>query len=136
MAELEKKYSAKQKEYREKHREKRNQQKRDWYKQNREWCLEYAKEYVKQNEQARKDYMKKWASENWEKILERKLKKYPEKYEARRITNNKLGKIPQGTICEICNQNSAVHKHHLDYTNPLVIKFVCRKCHNKLHGKN
>jgi hypothetical protein len=132
---LKKKYPQKQREYREKHREKRNQQKREWYQKNKEWCLEYAKEYSKANQKHIKKYMRDWARKNYFKIKERKKRNYPEKLKARSITNGIIRKIPVGTICEICNENLAVHKHHLDYSKPLLFKFVCRKCHNEFHRK-
>lgn len=141
---IKKKYNEKHKEklkliykkYRDEHREERNKQKRDWYIKNKKLCLEYAQKYAEANQEHKKKYMKEWARKNYNNIKKREMERYPEKVIARKITNNKLRKIPIGTICEICKENPAVHKHHLDYSNPFLIKFVCRKCHNELHRKN
>jgi hypothetical protein len=39
-----------------------------------------------------------------------------------------LKKLP----CEKCN-NPKAEMHHLDYNNPLLIRWLCRKCHLEEH---
>lgn len=36
--------------------------------------------------------------------------------------------------CESCGDLS-VEKHHLDYSQPLVIRWLCKTCHLAEHGK-
>lgn len=36
--------------------------------------------------------------------------------------------------CEDCG-NKAVDRHHEDYSKPLEIKFLCKKCHKKIHRR-
>lgn len=38
-------------------------------------------------------------------------------------------KIPKNQLCEICNKNLAIDRHHEDYNKPLEIIFCCRDCH-------
>lgn len=53
-------------------------------------------------------------------------------------------KIPKNKLCEVCNKNLAVERHHEDYNKPKDIIFICKKCHgltrrndnlNKQEGK-
>jgi hypothetical protein len=34
--------------------------------------------------------------------------------------------------CEACSSNDA-QKHHDDYSKPLIVRWLCRSCHLKLH---
>lgn len=43
--------------------------------------------------------------------------------------------IPEGKICDVCKTEQAIHRHHPDYSKPLSILFVCKKCHTKLHER-
>jgi hypothetical protein len=44
----------------------------------------------------------------------------------------KTGKI-KWQPCEVCKIKINLQKHHPDYTKPLKIKWLCRKCHTELH---
>jgi hypothetical protein len=47
-------------------------------------------------------------------------------------THQKLGMLaPQP--CEDCGAAN-VEKHHEDYSKPLAVTWLCRRCHNKRHG--
>lgn len=46
------------------------------------------------------------------------------------VKRGKLVKKP----CESCG-NPKVEAHHEDYTKPLYVKWLCRSCHMKLHGR-
>jgi ribosomal protein S27AE len=43
----------------------------------------------------------------------------------------KNGSIQKGP-CESCSKRSAV-AHHDDYSDPLVVRWLCSSCHKKLH---
>ncbi len=68
----------------------------------------------------------------------RELSKNPElkfKMKARRLARTAL---EQGKLfrekCVYCGDPNS-HKHHSDYKKPLLVVWVCRKCHRKLHAK-
>ncbi len=80
---------------------------------------------------------KKWKKENPKKLKEQRKrfrtgykKRNPKKIKAESEANRKI-KIPKGQLCEDCNKNLAVEKHHEDYNKPLKVKFLCKGCHNK-----
>lgn len=90
---------------------------------------------------------KKWRKDNYEryKLLKKKSREktkshiiYNKKYKKnRKIANAHLLaerhiKIPQNQICEICKIHLAKVRHHDDYSKPLEVKFVCKKCNNNL----
>ncbi len=62
------------------------------------------------------------------------LKRHPERNKIAQQTAwaYKTGKI-KWQPCEICKTKIDLQKHHPDYTKPLEIKWLCRKCHTELH---
>lgn len=64
------------------------------------------------------------------------LLKYPEKIKARTAVRLALNR---GDIvkkpCEVCSE-SKVHAHHVDYSKPLEIMWLCRKHHDEWHRNN
>ena len=82
---------------------------------------------------------KNWYAKNpqrFKQILEKSIKRYPEKTIARNLLNyavkNKM--ITKPKFCEDCHQVSQrIAGHHTDYTKPLVVKWLCPSCHNNEH---
>ena len=60
--------------------------------------------------------------------------KHPEKYKAQNKLNNALrdGKILKPNTCEICGSNSHIHAHHEYYSQPLLVVWICAKCHGQI----
>ena len=85
---------------------------------NKEFYLKQKdkKSYIKSHNKARN----KWNERNPEKRLA----------QIRAYDNIK---IPKGQLCQICNKNKAVERHHEDYSKPLEIMFLCFDCHRKIH---
>ena len=52
-----------------------------------------------------------------------------EKYYAHKVSANI--KIPKNKYCKKCKINLAELKHHPDYSKPLKVEFLCKKCHFK-----
>lgn len=49
----------------------------------------------------------------------------------------KSGKLTKGTQCVDCGINhDRLHGHHDDYALPLIVRYLCPKCHCKWHKLN
>jgi len=44
----------------------------------------------------------------------------------------KKGKISKGLNCICCGTNKDIQSHHPDYSEPLVVIWVCPKCHRAI----
>jgi len=83
---------------------------------------ELNRNYYQKNKIKKRVYKLKWKYKNMNKVKSEKLAQ-------------RLIKIPKGKLCEICNINKAVHRHHEDYSQPLHVMFLCSTCHGKQHRK-
>jgi hypothetical protein len=77
------------------------------------------------------------------KIVRRKSQiayreRYPMKYAAHLIFNKAKcdGLISKASNCSICNSDKKVEGHHDDYTKPLDVRWLCKKCHDEWHRSN
>jgi len=59
--------------------------------------------------------------------------RYPERIKARKMVGNQIrsGKLIR-LPCEICGEHETT-AHHDDYSKPLDVKWLCRKCHRLVH---
>lgn len=107
------------KQYYKRNKEKVDASNRLWKENNIERYRKRVREYKKENKEA----VKKRHYEYW--------KRYPEKYKATRTLNNAVnqGKIVKPTSCSLCGKEGHIEGHHYDYTKPLDVIWVCRKCH-------
>lgn len=79
---------------------------------------------------------KKWITNNPCEVIniqKRYINKYPEKYIAHTTANNaiKSGKLKR-MPCEKCNKIK-VEAHHDDYSKPLDVRWLCKRCHDHHH---
>lgn len=60
--------------------------------------------------------------------------KYPERTKARLMVMNAIrgGDLVRGP-CETCGSTEKTHGHHDDYTKPLKVRWLCRRCHVAVH---
>ena len=100
-----------------------NQQQRDKRERYPERYKEARKRYYKKNRQIILDKIASYREQN-------SIKRYAQKIVEYAV---KRGDIKKKT-CEICG-GKETEAHHDDYSKPLNIKWVCRKCHRRIHGK-
>lgn len=43
------------------------------------------------------------------------------------------GFLVRPDICTLCGRDGMIFAHHSDYSDPLNVDWLCRKCHGKLH---
>ncbi|MEE9117819.1 MAG: hypothetical protein V3U02_04390 [Calditrichia bacterium] len=47
----------------------------------------------------------------------------------------KTGKLIKPNICDECTKKRKLEGHHKDYSKPLDVQWLCKKCHNKKTNK-
>ena len=68
----------------------------------------------------------------------KKLQKerYPERIKAREMVHNavKSGRLGVSTLCDDCGEVAlSIEAHHEDYSQPLKVVWLCKKCHRSRH---
>ncbi len=75
-------------------------------------------------------------SKNYYHYKKLQVERYPERIRARQriYYHKKAGNIVPGT-CDNCGADSSIEAHHLDYSNPLNVIWLCTVCHREHHKK-
>lgn len=62
---------------------------------------------------------------------------YKQKYKARQAVHRALKKklLIRPTHCEICDREGIIEAHHIDYSKPLLVFWLCQSCHGVAHRK-
>ena len=57
--------------------------------------------------------------------------KYPQKYHAHKIVQYaiKTGQLERPLTCSQCHRTAKIQAHHQDYSKPLEVIWLCRRCH-------
>lgn len=114
-------------------REKQRAYNKLWRERNPEKNRAYKAEWAKRNSEKQRAYRQAWAKRNPEKENARReahLKRNPEKAEARRIARDR---IPLPATCQQCHARGKLHRHHPDYSRPMLVEFLCAACHRRTH---
>jgi len=103
--------------------------------------------YTRQNKHATDKYNRD--PEFRKKYLLRKSKwrrehnyKNPKDLTKQKIAYNKikyavsLKKIIKPKKCEYCFEEKELHAHHIDYDRPLIVFWLCAKCHKEIHRRS
>lgn len=71
-------------------------------------------------------YLQKWRADN------------PKKYKAHSAVNYAVRKgiLVNPNTCSICASNIQVEGHHDDYDYPLVVRWLCSRCHSIWHSEH
>ena len=56
---------------------------------------------------------------------------HPDRHKAQNSANNAIrdGKLNRGMSCQSCGATERVEKHHPDYSQPLLVVWLCKPCH-------
>lgn len=108
-------------------------------KRNRDQISKKAVEYYSKNEKIA-EQQKLWKKNNRDKLRQYSAtarKKFPFKAAARSYVSAaiKEGILVRPEICSKCTKNCKAEAHHEDYTRPLEVIWLCRKCHAFIHRK-
>ena len=108
-------------------------------------CKECAKADVRANRVTRVDYYRKYDVKRFQtsrrkdqvrNYLRKQREAHPEKAKCRYYFGNakRDGRITAPNHCEACGKVCRPEGHHTDYSKPLDVMWLCRKCHGKVHG--
>lgn len=146
-----KKYSD---EYRQKNREILREKSRKFFMENKEKCLEkgrksynlHKEEIAKRRKKIRNNEMerhkenlrqKEWRKKN-PSLFRSYIKNWQQKNREKHASHQKVHRaVEKGTLiraehCEKCGLISKTEGHHEDYSKPLEVKWLCRRCHAKI----
>jgi hypothetical protein len=133
-----------------------------YYLKNRERVLQHAKEYQKNHLAERLEYIKQYNREHPEKRLaavkkyrawnpqkiingsndyrsenSQKIADYRKRYDKncpQQIKAELLGRsIPLASSCKKCGTTVHLERHHFDYSKPLEVITLCKRCHKETH---
>src|SRR6185437_13408904 len=98
----------------------RTDEQRKWM---REWKRAHRPKTRKRNHLKERAGSKAWKVANREKVL------------AQNLLNRaiRFGRIVRPTLCEKCRADGKTEGNHTDYTKPLEVAWLCRKCHSVEH---
>jgi len=68
-----------------------------------------------------------------EEILQFKKRKYVRRMTDRAITR---GDLIRAECCGMCCKNRPTQAHHIDYGKPFDVRWLCSKCHGKVHRRD
>jgi glutamate synthase domain-containing protein 2 len=113
-----------------------------WFQKNKESLkgnqkrLESFKKYHRNHKEKISKYNREYIQKNREKIRELS-RRYPERLKARELTRQAIrsGRLVRPKICSICDAERKIQAHHVDYSKPLEIMWLCVDCHKKQHLK-
>lgn len=139
-----------------KNREKSNAIKKAYKHRNRDKYLAQQREYAanryvdrkeelleKQKSPERREVLKQWREKNRLRLNAEYLQRYHEsddmkiKHSARNKVYRaiKSGKLVKATECSQCGSIHRIQAHHIDYSKPLEVVWLCRTCHTNEHSK-
>ena len=107
-------------------------------------CKECNKKDVQENYELRREYYREYDRKRNKKEKRLQLRRNyhienNEKIKTHQLVHQaiKKGNIIKPENCQICGLHTKfLDAHHHDYTKPLDVIFVCRKCHLNIHSGN
>lgn len=105
---------------------------RAWYLANRERIL--AKEAARRRED--REFVRASTKRAADRRLARR-KEHPERHRAHDLVKKAVGRgrLLRPEACQECGRVGRVEGHHHDYTKPLAVQWLCKRCHSALHSR-
>jgi len=94
----------------------------------------YQKKYQKEHPEYQAKKVREYAHRNKDKIKEKAKRIYHKDKTKALVRANTNHRNEKHGKCNNCKQTTKTEFHHLSYTPNIFIE-VCRKCHNKIHGR-
>lgn len=116
-----------------------------YYSLNKEQIKATSREYRGSNAGNIKRKIKEWLSTEGGKaktaaVKKKHRQKYPDRHTARKLLRLavKSGDVVRGEVCETpgCSSAAGLEGHHVDYTRPLQVVWLCKPCHTAVHRRN
>ena len=98
---------------------------------NREYLREYQHEYYQANKEYLREYQREHKRERYASDPTFRFKRLSR---ATLHSNVRNGKIIRPNQCSKCSSTGNIHAHHEDYSKPLKVIWLCKKCHTRLHN--
>jgi len=116
-------------EYHQKNKEKRNAEKKIWYQNNREFANKQVMRWRKNNPHKVREYNMK--NSNYYKYKATWHQRHPEAWYCWKEYKRALkdGVVKRGDGCAICNQVCYTEAYHKDFSKPMDILWLCKRCY-------
>ena len=113
-----------------------------WCRQCMSLAVMKCRQSEKGREACRRAYRKYTHSDQGKRYRVSAAKRYsernPEKYRARYTAHSAVrsGKLVRPTQCSSCGKKCKPEMHHMDYSKPLEIIWLCRGCHEGIRERS
>ena len=104
----------------------------------KETIANYQKSYRAAHKEATASYRRSLSGKESQRKSDTRCRlKYPEKEKARQAVKYAVstGRLIRLWYCERCFITCQSEAHHLDYSKPLEVEWLCFDCHKKLHKR-
>lgn len=83
-----------------------------------------------------KQYMKNYRkTDQWKEYMRLYSIEYRKNHPERMKIYQQSARIKPEKNCSNCGNTGQMHKHHPDYSQPMLVITLCVDCHHKIHGK-
>src|SRR5579872_3147123 len=107
--------------------------KRKWQLANREKCREINRRWDSAHKEQRRESIRKWHRESG--FDRNKRIRYAIQIKARHDLWSAIrsGNVIRPNCCDGCGIKCKPHGHHLDYSKPIEVLWLCESCHREIH---
>lgn len=119
-----------------KQREAHREHSRTYREANRDKIRASGRIYARRNKERIAEYRKSWDLKHPEKPHENYAKRKTQHRASTTLGRAvRSGMITKPKQCELCGETTKLEGHHEDYSQSLVVKWLCRPCHARIGRK-